>query len=79
VGLTGVVEEEEAMSAVKNQKKKKNFFFYSEGKRREREKSGRGSLKLSLVFSLLLIIQRGFILAVINVWGLVVGTQITKC
>jgi hypothetical protein len=55
---------------------KKNF--YSEGKEEKREIRGRVCSSF-LGFLLFLDNPKSFIWAVINAWGLVVGTQFTKC
>ncbi len=61
------------MGAVEN---KKNIYTVKE-KEEKKEIRGVGVLELShLVFSLLLGNPKSFILAIINVWGLVVGTLI---
>jgi hypothetical protein len=71
VGLAGGTEGKEAMGAVEN---KKNIYTVKE--KEEKKEIGGGGVGGARAFSLLLGNPKSFILAIINVWGLVVGTLI---
>jgi hypothetical protein len=47
-------------------------------KKKKRREIGEGFAQALLIFSLSLDNPKGFILPVINTWGMVVGTQFTK-